>query len=150
MPTEREMLYELNRFYTLWREINVLYENWAKQHGLSLNSLLMLYSFYENNTVVQTQKDISQKWVIPKQTVHDILKDFETKQYVTLVPSVQDRRHKTIQLTEKGRVYTKEIMTELRRLELNVIEQMGFGTMTELNQHLTQFAHLFSKKGQIQ
>ena len=37
-----------------------------------------LYSFYESNGRC-TQKMISEKWNIPKQTVNTILKDFQKK-----------------------------------------------------------------------
>ena len=68
------MILEWKRYYTLWRECNLMYEEWSKEQGLSMNGYLILYSFYDEKDEL-TQKSISQKWMIPKQTVNTILKD---------------------------------------------------------------------------
>ena len=61
-----QSLNELHRFYSLWRENNAIYEEWSKAHGLSSNELLFLYSLYEDDNEC-TQRNISQRWFIPKQ-----------------------------------------------------------------------------------
>ena len=69
---------ELQRYYSLWKDGNAMYEEWAKAHGLSSNGVLVLYSLHNDNGEC-TQKSISQKWYIPKQTVNTKLKDLQTK-----------------------------------------------------------------------
>ena len=51
MDTGNEILEQLQRYYTLWKESNAIYEEWAKAQGLSSNSLLVIYSFYDNSEV---------------------------------------------------------------------------------------------------
>ena len=70
-----ERMEQLQRYYLLWRESNAVYEEWAKEQGLSLNGLLILYSLYEGQEGC-TQKQICRQWLIPKQTVSAALKDF--------------------------------------------------------------------------
>ena len=67
---------ELDRFYYLWRESIAIYEDWAKQYGLSNNVVMVMESIY-NNRENCTPSSISHKWFIPKQTLNSILRDFE-------------------------------------------------------------------------
>lgn len=71
-----QFMEQLNQYYTTWQEWNCMYEEWAKTNGLSANSLLVLSAIY-NSKEECTQKKISQRWLVPKQTVNMILKDFE-------------------------------------------------------------------------
>ena len=142
--SETTKLELLQQYYALWREYNAMYGNWAKEHGLSLNSTMVLYSFYEDMETC-TQKTISQKWVIPKQTVNAILKDFEKQGFVEFVPMAEDRRNKYIKLTETGKVYVDTIISELRRIELFAAEQMGTEHMESLISNLGKFIELFRK-----
>lgn len=135
---------ELNRYYMLWREISYLYEDWSKAHGLSFNEVMVLYSIYEDSGNC-TQKMISQKWLIPKQSVNTILKDFERKGFVEFVPLQSDKRNKLIKPTPTGMEYADRIITELRRLELFIIEQMGVENITQFNNSMALFAELFKK-----
>lgn len=147
MKDEKLMMEQLQRYYTLWRESNVVYEEWARAHGLSFNSVLILYSFYEDNMAC-TQKLISQKWVIPKQTVNTALKEFEKQGYIELVPTPEDKRNKQIHLTPVGRQYTEKIISELRSLELYVMKEMGLSRMMGMNEDMALFIELFRKGGE--
>ena len=145
MKENIDQIQQLQRYYRLWRESNVMYEEWAKGHGLSLNSLLVLYSFFEDGEAC-TQKQICQKWLIPKQTVHGILKDFEKRGYIELVPVSADKRNKQIRLTPAGQEFTDHILTRLRQKELRVAEEIGFEKMNAINEDLALFIALFQKQ----
>lgn len=142
MDTGNEILEQLQRYYTLWKESNAIYEEWAKAQGLSSNSLLVIYSFYDNSEVC-TQKSISQKWYIPKQTVNTILKDFIEKGLVEMSAIPEDKRNKEIRLTPKGKRVTDKIMKKLQKKELQVMNEIGIERITEMNDTLTQFIQLF-------
>ena len=137
-------LEQLDQYYALWQEYNAMYEEWAKAHGLSVNSLLVLSALHENQ-VDCTQKKISQKWLIPKQTTNMILKDFESKKLVELFPMPEDKRNKQIRLTEAGKDYASAILSELREVELFVVEKMGLERMRRLNEDTALFVEFFSK-----
>ncbi len=66
---------QLQQYTEVWRENNVVYEEWAKRKGLSYFELLTLLSLVEAKEDC-TQTDICKKWLFPKQTVHCILKNF--------------------------------------------------------------------------
>ena len=104
MENKAALIEELNRYYTVWQETNYVYTEWAKIHGISVSCLLTLTAIDEGGEDC-AQKKISQRWLIPKQTVNMILKDFENKKLVELFPMQGDKRNKRIQFTAAGREY---------------------------------------------
>lgn len=50
---------ELDRFYYLWRESIAIYEDWAKQQGLSNNVVMVMESIYSNREIA-TGKTVPQ------------------------------------------------------------------------------------------
>lgn len=140
------MLEQLQRYYTLWKESKHIYDQWAKSQGLSANSLLILYSFYSDGED-RTQKAISQKWSIPKQTVNTILKKFEQQGYIELLSVPTDKRNKQIRLTPAGQTFTNTIIERLYAKELHVMQEMGLDHITSMNDDLALFIKLFREGG---
>lgn len=141
-----KMKMELERYYSLWKDCNAMYEEWSKEQGLSSNGVLVLYSFYEGNEVC-TQKSISQKWCIPKQTVNTILKDFLRKGYVEMFSQPEDKRNKLIRLTASGRRFASDIIGKLQKKEMYVMEKMGLEGIISMNDKTEQFITLFREEG---
>ena len=55
---------ELNKYYAVWQEYNYVYEEWAKAHGLSVNSLLsLLYCSPQRNRLQSCKRPIRQRTV---------------------------------------------------------------------------------------
>lgn len=138
-------LEQINRYYSVWQEFNYVYDDWAKAHGVSVNSLLVLSAVHEGMEAC-TQKKISQRWRIPKQTVNSVLKDFERKGLVELLPMKEDERNKLIRFTAKGKKYADAIISKLRKVELFVSEEMGTWRIEQLNENMTMFVTLFKKE----
>ncbi|MCJ7856065.1 MarR family winged helix-turn-helix transcriptional regulator [Lachnospiraceae bacterium NSJ-143] len=112
------------------RKTNAIYGQWAKKFGLSFNSLMVLYTIDE--TPGCTQKQISQSWLIPKQTVHTILMDFSRKGYIEFNTDNDDRREKTVRFTENGRRYASSILSRLYYIEEMAMEKLGEETRFQL------------------
>ena len=146
MDYHTDHIEELNRYYAVWQETNHVYEEWAKRHGISACCLLTLISINEGGKQC-TQKNISQRWSIPKQTVNMILKDLQNKKYVDLIPMQEDKRNKQIQFTVTGKEYADTILSELRKAELAVIEKMGIERIRRLNEESELFIKLFRETG---
>lgn len=146
MYSNNDFILQLNRYYAVWQEYNYVYEEWANAHGMSYNSLLVLSALHEGGNDC-TQKKISQMWLIPKQTVNMILKDFEKNGLVELSPMQSDKRNKLIKLTAAGQKYADSIISELRKAELSVIEEIGIERMKLLNDGNALFVELFKKFG---
>ena len=144
MRKDNNMIIQLQRYYALWKECTAMYEKWSKDQGLSSNRVFALHSFYESNGRC-TQKMISEKWNIPKQTVNTILKDFQKKGYINMVSDDSDKRNKLICLTESGMEYTKDIIEKLHSKEIYVIEKMGLENIESLNDNTELFIRLFKE-----
>ena len=137
---------QLNKYYAVWQEYNYVYEEWAKAHGLSVNSLLVLCAVHDGGNGC-TQKKISQRWLIPKQTVNMVFKDFERRGLVKLSPLSADKRNKVIRFTKAGEEYADAIISELRKAELFAVEEIGIEHMKQLNENMALFVKLFGKAG---
>ena len=137
---------QLNKYYAIWQEYNFVYEEWAKAHGLSVNSLLVLCAIHDGGDDC-TQKKISQRWLIPKQTINMVFKDFERRGFVKLFPLPEDKRNKVIRFTRAGKEYADTIIFELRKAELLAAENVGMERMKQLNENMALFVELFSKAG---
>lgn len=149
MNNKEEKFEQLQRFYALWREENAVYDDWAREQGLSSNSALILYTLYEEKENC-TQKSISQMWSIPKQTVNTILKEFSANGYIELSADKKDKRNKLIMLTPKGNAYAGKIVESLRKRELFAIDQMGLENITRMNDDTELFISLFKRGGSLE
>ncbi len=147
MNSAHDYALELKRYYKIWQETNVAYEEWAKQRGISSCCLNALISIDSKDAC--TQKSISQHWAMPKQTVNMILKDLQNKGYVQLVPMQSDRRAKRIVFTTAGKAFADSVLGELSSVELAVAERMGFDTIRRVNEDSECFLNLFKQLGGI-
>ena len=125
----------LEKYYNLWQETTILYERWARLHGLTYNSLTVLIAVADRRRGTCTQKSICREWALPKQTVNTILKDFEK----------QGLRSKAIHLTEQGREFCAETLGSLKKLELFIIEQMDPALVDGMIGGMELFCQYFKK-----
>ena len=100
---------------------NMLYGEWAKQHGMSYNMLMILCTLDAGPC---TQKQVSESWMIPKQTVNTIVKGLERQGRVRFAAG-QDQKEKLVCLTAEGQAFAKEILEKMYQMEDRVLEQMG-------------------------
>lgn len=63
-----------------------------------------------------------------------------------LVPGHGDRREKQILLTEKGAVYSDELLTPLRELEHRVLQIMGSDRVRQMIDNITLFNTVLEKE----
>ena len=85
-----------------------MYEEYAKKNGLTYMSLYILETIYEYGCC--TQKQISEVTLYPKQTVNMVIRLFLEKDWVTLKQAESDRRSKSVQLTESGKIFAKRVV----------------------------------------
>lgn len=146
MISNAAFIEQLNQYYAVWQKYNYVYEEWAKAHGLSVNSLLVLCAIHDGGNDC-TQKKISQRWLIPKQTINMVFKDFERRGFVELFPLPEDKRNKVIRFTKAGKEYADTIISKLRKAELFAVEEIGIERMKQLNENMALFVKFFSKAG---
>lgn len=130
-----DQLHQLSAQYNaLWIETNQLYETWARQRGMSLHELLVILSIVEADGTV-LQKDICQRFVIPKQTVNAIIKTLTDKGWLELKVSEQDRRSRNLCLTPVGSAQAAQIARALQEHEAQVWLRLGLDRAEQLIEH---------------
>ena len=121
-----DQLHQLSAQYNaLWIETNQLYETWARQRGMSLYELLVILSIVEADGAV-LQRDICQRFAIPKQTVSAITKTLTAKGWLELKVSEQDRRSRKLSLTYEGSTQAAQIAQALQEHEAQVWLRLGW------------------------
>ena len=117
----------LKRFYLALQRLNHVYEEYAKEHDLTYISMFVLQLIDDGTT----QKEICDTLYFPKQTVNKVILSFEKKEYVTLVENPDDRRARSIMLTEKGRAFQRQVISHIEKAELET-----FASLTEPEQQI--------------
>ena len=91
-----------------------LYDEYAKRHGMMMKTLLVVnVLFYAQEGM--TQRDICGRTVQSKQTVNLIVKNLRAQGYVTVDEAPDDRRIKTVRMTEAGRAYCGHVVRHITR-----------------------------------
>ena len=79
-----------------------LYDEYAKRHGMSMKTLLVLNAlFYAKDGMTQTE--VCQRTFQSKQTVNLIVKNLLAEAYVTVTEVPENKRNKIVRMTEAGR-----------------------------------------------
>lgn len=121
-----------------------LYRVWAKEHHLSYNALVILYTL--NDYGMCTQKQICEWWALPKQTVHGILLEFEKKGILTITANAENKRERLVSLTGAGREFTASILEPLHKMEERAMEKMGDEQRNQLIACNTKYYELLKEE----
>ena len=89
-----------------------LYDEYAKRHGMSMKTLLVLNSlFYAKDGMTQTE--VCQRTFQSKQTVNLIVKNLLAEAYVTVTEVPENKRNKIVRMTEAGRAYCEQVVRHI-------------------------------------
>ncbi len=110
-------------------QTTLLYEKYAQSYGLTYNSMIIYYLLEYYGAC--TQKQISEQWAIPKQTVNHIVKK-SMKEGILEFVNKEARKNKLIRFTKKGKEEFSSIVRELMLIEEEVIKNMGTNQMKML------------------
>ena len=102
-------------FCNAWQSISIIYEDYARKSGISYNSLYILNAIQQIKDC--TQKQICEKTLLPKQTVNNVVTAFYKSGYIELREFPENRRIKTIHLTEKGKQYADELIPHIHQAD---------------------------------
>lgn len=114
----------LKTFNQIYKEMDVVYHNYAKSCGLSDMAYWILYSLSENDGFF-TQRDFCKEWSFAPQTVNSALKDLEKKNIIFLEPVPGNKKNKWIRLTENGKEFMEHIIFPLVRTECESFEALS-------------------------
>ena len=116
----REFFYDFGR--ALYR-VDSFYDEFAKQSNVSSALLWVLYALNDGNP--HTQIEISNDWELPKTTVNTVIKEIQKDGYVELVPIKGKRREMSIVLTESGKKFADNVLSDLYKKEAEVFKSLN-------------------------
>lgn len=114
---------QARQFCDAWQELNMIYEDYARSVGVPYTTLYILNLISTVDGC--TQKTICEKTFLPRQTVNTIITGFYKKQWITLRELPEDRRVKTIHLSEAGRAYADRIIPQIHQAELDAMSRLS-------------------------
>lgn len=117
----------LKRFYLQWQKLNHVYKDYAKSYDLTYISMFILQLIDDGTT----QKELCDTLYFPKQTVNKVIFSFEKHGYITLIENPQDKRLRSIMLTDKGRNFQSKVISFIEQAELE-----AFASLTEQEQEI--------------
>ena len=108
-----------------------LYDEYAKRHGMLMKTLLVVnVLFYAKDGMTQTE--ICRRTFQSKQTVNSIIKNLLTDSYVTITEIPENRRNKTVRMTEAGRAYCEKVVRHITWAEDTAMSMFTAGEQKQL------------------
>jgi len=95
--------------------IDEIYYTSEKKRRLSDAELCILYALDDGQP--HSQKEICDKWLVPKTTINTITKKWEAQGILILTVIPGKRREMQITLTDAGKLFSKEILDFIYRAE---------------------------------
>lgn len=111
----------LYRFNQVFKQTNLIYYTYAKQHHLSLTDFWIFYYLRLENKPL-TQSDMQMYVLLPKQTIHSAIHTLEKKGYVEFIPSTTKKKY--FQLTEEGMIFTDSFITYIMQAEEKALQSL--------------------------
>lgn len=133
-PQPQHLITALNRAVIQYRGI---YSAWSKNHNLSYNEMLVLYTLRDEQFC--TQKQICDSYLLPRQTMNNVFSKMRKAGIITIDTQHSIGREKAFVLTEKGKNYAQPFLDSLNRVEARAQELIGQDKIKEITALLQEF-----------
>lgn len=114
---------EIFNIFSLLKKLNGL--NKQRVESFGLNNLETIILFHIDKIDNITQKDLVNKLQMPKQTINSIILNLKENNFIYMQASKEDKRVKTLLLTEKGAREVKKITDSLKSSDKEIYDQLG-------------------------
>lgn len=114
----------LKTYNKIYKEMDIVYHNYAKSCGLSDMAYWILYSIAESDEYF-TQRDFCNDWFFAPQTVNSALKDLEKKDIIFLESVPGNKKNKLIKPTENGKKIIESVIIPLIETECESFEALS-------------------------
>ncbi len=94
---------------------------------------------------IHTQKDIMQRYEMPKQTINNVILSLQKQGFIQALPSPNDKREKIINLTPSGESYAEKIIAKYVAFEKKVYQKLGAQKLERLIEIFKDFEVAFSQ-----
>lgn len=123
--------------------INQIRGSWvqlAKKFNINYHEMLLMYHLYRHGSC--TQKLICEYYLLPKQTVNNIVMDMKERAFIEMGFAENNRKEKVLMLTDAGKEYISSLVSSMNKVEENMTGKMG-------EENLSQLANLLIEYGNI-
>lgn len=134
---DRETQGLLNDLNTAIIQLRGIYSVWARQQGLSYNEMLVLYTIRDCGFC--TQKQLSDAYLLPRQTIHHVISSMRAQGLLELCEGCCAGREKAFALTEKGREYAAPFLASLNEVEERAANQFGLVKLQKIAQLVMEY-----------
>lgn len=134
---------QMKQFCDELHGINRVYEDYARSVDIPYTTLQILDLITKTEDC--TQKIICERTFLPKQTVNNVITAFYRQGYVKLRELPEDRRNKTIHLTESGQEYAKKVIPQIREAEYEAMKKLTSEQRKNLIESIRIYAEMFRK-----
>ncbi len=128
----------MRKFVISLNNIDEVYCSDTLKIGVKESMLWLLYALDDGEA--HSQRDICEKWALPKTTLNTTIKQAEKEGYLTLSPIQGKRRELTICLTEQGKAYARQVLKPIYAAEDQAMEE----TMERFSVELVDALEYFS------
>lgn len=132
----------MNEFELLGKKITEVDDTidiWIKKLGLSNSQFAVLYSLASSPDKRCTQKYICEEWLLPKQTVFNICKEYKENGWIIFSESTLDKRERILNLTEIGISHAETILQATHRMSEKTFTHFGKKKTAQLFKLLEEF-----------
>lgn len=120
----RETFSYLKQFNQIYKEMDIVYHEYAKRCGLSDMAYWILYSMAESDRCF-TQRDFCREWFCAPQTVNSALKDLEKKHIIYLESVPGNKKNKWIKPTADGKRFMESTILPLLQNECDSFDALS-------------------------
>lgn len=107
---------QLAKFNQIYKEMDIIYHNYAKRLGLSDTVFWILYCISERDEPL-TQRGLCKEWSFAPQTLNSALKEMEKRGLISLDLVQGNKKNKWLHLTADGKQLVSEAILPLMRAE---------------------------------
>lgn len=120
-------------------EVDATMDAWIAKLGLGYNHFAVLHSLVAAENGQCTQKQICDEWLLPKQTVFNVCKEYKEKDWVEFSESAVDKREKMMRLTADGKAKAEPIWQATQQLADKTFAKLGEKKISQLFALLAEF-----------
>jgi DNA-binding MarR family transcriptional regulator len=124
-------------FTNQWRALQNVYNEYARQLGLTTSFIDVLFDLYEHQPC--TQKSVMDRLFLPKQTVSFVVNKLRQKSYLTMQTDPADRRRNLLSLTTAGIEFAERVIAPFITCEDQAMGQLPPSEQQALSSLLAKF-----------
>ena len=141
---EKEIKHSLIDFNMYINQIRGSWVQLAKKFNINYHEMLLLYHLYSNGSC--TQKLICEYYLVPKQTVNNIVMEMKDRGFIEMGFAPNNRKEKVLVLTPSGEEYIASLVASMNNVEKDMSEKMGEEKMQLLANMLVEYSGIIKEE----